>query len=228
MTKLGAVRKERRGFTRIAAWRASVVFALTLAACASSLAVPPGAGTASTQIAVVQGEWHTDICLRKGDANAWVASLARGFDGASVLCFGFGEKRFMVEGRHDPLTMLGTLAPSEAAVVMTVLRETPEAAFGAQNVVEVSVDDAGLTSLQRYLRASIETDAAGEPRLLGTDPSQSSVYFAASGTYDAFHTCNTWTARALRSAGVTDMPDTLFASSLMRELQHAMARKPDH
>jgi hypothetical protein len=166
--------------------------------------------------------------MRKDDVNAWVASLARGFDGASVLCFGFGEKRFMVQGRHDPLTMLGTLAPSEAAVMMTVLRGTPEAAFGAQNVVEVPVDDAGLASMQRYLRASIETDAAGAPRLLAGSPSENSVYFAASGTYDAFHTCNTWTARALRSAGIADVPDTLIASSLMRELRHALERKPDH
>lgn len=206
------------------------MLAFALAACPVSRAAPlataqPPADTpARTAIAVVQGEWHTDICLRKDDANAWIAALARGFDEARFLCFGFGEKRFMVEGRHDPLTMLGTLTPSEAAMQMTVLRATPETAFGAQNVVEVPVDDAGLEGLQRYLRESFATDAAGAPQRLDNGPDDGSLYFAASATYDAFHTCNTWSAHALRSAGLATVPDTLFAGSLMREVRAALAR----
>ena len=206
----------------------AIALVLALAACASphdplpAAIEPLAGGPASTSVAVVQRDWHTDICLRMDDADAWVASLARGFDGAAILCLGFGERQFVVERRHDPLTMMGALFPSKAAVLMTVLRASPQAAFGAQNVVEVPVDAAGLAGLQRYLRTSFETDASGAPQSLANGPYAGSVYFAASGTYDAFHTCNTWTARALRSAGLADVQDVLFARSLMREVRAAL------
>jgi uncharacterized protein (TIGR02117 family) len=201
---------------------------LMLAACAA--ADPPmpapvavgAAGTRDTSVAIVQRDWHTDVCLRVQDADAWVLTLARGFDGASVLCFGFGERQYVVERRHDPLTMVGALLPSRAAILMTVLRATPEEAFGAENVVEAPVGDAGLDGLQRYLRESIETDSAGGPQRLADGPYPGSLYFAATGTYDALHTCNTWTARALRSAGLTGVRDVLFAGSLMREARGAV------
>ena len=219
--------------TKMAAWQALGAIVLVLGACANAdgplpAAIEPVAdGPTRTYVAVVQRDWHTDICLRAHDVDAWVSALARGFDNAMVLCFGFGERQYVVERRHDPLTMIGALMPSEATVLMTVLRAPPEVAFGAQNVVEVRVDDAGLASVQRYLRASLETDAAGAPRRLADGPYVGSVYFAASGTYDAFHTCNTWTARAVRSAGLA-VPDVLFAGSLMREVRHALETKaPD-
>ncbi|MFP6560572.1 hypothetical protein WJ542_20050 [Paraburkholderia sp. B3] len=132
--------------------------AAVLSACASvdtpmPAAVDPGqAGVAHTFVAVVRRDWHTDVCLRTRDAGAWALDLAHGFDGATVLCFGFGERQYVVGRRHDPLTMLGALLPSRAAILMTVLRATPEDAFGEKNVVEAPVGDAGLEGLQRFLR----------------------------------------------------------------------------
>ncbi|TDG06229.1 DUF2459 domain-containing protein [Paraburkholderia guartelaensis] len=222
--------------TKTTAWQALCAFVLAsaLGACANMHGPLPAAigpvadGPTRTSVAVVQRDWHTDICLRVHDVDVWVDALALGFDDATVLCFGFGERQFVVERRHDPLTMIGALMPSQATVLMTALRAAPEAAFGPQNVLEVPVDDAGLASVQRYLRASLETNAAGTPQRLADGPYTGSVYFAASGTYDALHTCNTWTARAVRSAGLNDVPDVLFASSLMREVRHALETKaPD-
>lgn len=222
--------------TKIAAWQAlcAVVLAVMQGACTNMEGPLPAAiepvadGPTRTFVAVVQRDWHTDICLRVIDVDAWVSALAHDFDNPMVLCFGFGERQYVVERHHDPLTMIGALMPSQATVLMTVLRAPPEVAFGAQNVVEVPVDDAGLAGVQRYLRASLETDASGAPRRLAEGPYAGSVYFAASGTYDAFHTCNTWTARALRSAGLSDVPDVLFAGGLMRAVRHALETKaPD-
>jgi uncharacterized protein (TIGR02117 family) len=212
---------------------ASRFLLLALVACTASdppMPAPVGVvetGQAHTAVAVVQRDWHTDVCLRVQDLNAWVRTLARGFDGATVLCFGFGERQYVVERRHDPLTMIGALFPSRATILMTVLRATPEEAFGAQNVVEVPVGDAGLDGIQRFLRESFETDGAGNPQRLADGPYPGSLFFAASGTYDAIHTCNTWTARALRSAGLSSVKDTLFSGSLMREVRAAVAQAKD-
>jgi uncharacterized protein (TIGR02117 family) len=206
---------------------------LALSACTATdppMPAPADAdagGVPHTYVAVVQRDWHTDVCLRTEDVGAWPLALARGFDGATVLCFGFGERQFVVERRHDPLTMIGALLPSRAAILMTVLRSTPEEAFGKENVIEAPVGDAGLDGLQRYLRDSIETDSTGNPQRLADGPYPGSLYFAATGTYDALHTCNTWTARALRSAGLTSVADTVFAGRLMRETRAAVAHASD-
>ncbi|MFP6560573.1 DUF2459 domain-containing protein [Paraburkholderia sp. B3] len=73
----------------------------------------------------------------------------------------------------------------------------------------------------------METNGADEPQRLADGPYPGSLYFAARGTYDALHTCNTWTARALRSAGLASVADTPFAGHLMRETRAAAARAPD-
>lgn len=232
-----------RGVTAVQIPRATVrragAFALlaffALAACAAPDPPMPSpvvgnetGGAPHAFVAVLQRDWHTDVCLRVQDADAWILGLARGFDGAAVLCFGFGERQYVVERRHDSLTMLGALLPSRAAILMTVLRVTPEEAFGAQNVVEAQVADAGLADLQRYLRESIETDSTGSARRLEDDPYPGILYFAATSTYDALHTCNTWTARALRSAGLTSVKDTVFAGSLMSEARAAASLQAAH
>jgi len=233
MVDSGTTSRDVRQSTAQRVQRASWALLLALAACTAT--DPPirategvvETGPPRTFIAVVQRDWHTDACLRVQDANAWVMTLARGFDGASVLCFGFGERQFVVEQRHDPLTMVAALFPSRAAILMTVLRATPEEAFGAQNVIEVPVGNAGLGGIQRFLHESVETDSAGNPQRLSDGPYPGSLFFAASGTYDAFYTCNTWTARALQSAGLSNVKDTVFARSLMRETRAAIAHTAD-
>ncbi|WP_042337097.1 DUF2459 domain-containing protein [Paraburkholderia ferrariae] len=221
----------RSRYARRVIWFA--LLSLALGACAAAdppmpAAIDTGnARAAQTAIAVVQRDWHTDVCLRTRDADAWTLALARGFDGATTLCFGFGERQYVVERKHDPLTMLGALLPSRAAILMTVLRAAPEVAFGKENVIEAPVSDAGLSGLQRFLRDSIETDNANGPLRLADGPYPGSLYFAATGTYDALHTCNTWTARALRSAGLASVADTVFAGHLMGEARAAAAHAPD-
>ncbi|QBR03072.1 DUF2459 domain-containing protein [Paraburkholderia pallida] len=202
-----------------------------LAACADTPPMPPAIPTAAngpamTTIDLVQRDWHTDICVSSEDMDASLAVLTEGFDGARFLCFGFGERQYVVERRHDPLTMLSALLPSQAALLMTVLRASPEEAFGTPDVVHLAIGAAGRDGLQSYLRASLRTDTAGHPVRLGAGPYPGRVFYAATGTYDAFHTCNTWTARGLRSAGLPIDDAVLFAGAVMRQARHSSAALP--
>ncbi len=170
-------------------------------------------------ITVVERGWHTDVCVRSEDAGPLLESLAQGFDGARFLCFGFGERQFLVARTHDPLAALSALFPSQAALLMTVLRDAPGEAFGRSSVVTLWVSLAGLTRLQAFLQQSIENDATGGPIRLGEGPYPGSVFFAATGTYDALYTCNTWTADVLRSAGLPVEGAVLFAGDLMYKVR---------
>jgi hypothetical protein len=45
------------------------------------------------------------------------------------------------------------------------------------------------------------------------------VFYAATGTYDLSHTCNTWTAEALRAAGApVSAAGVVFAGQLLDQL----------
>ncbi|WP_180970578.1 DUF2459 domain-containing protein [Burkholderia sp. WAC0059] len=194
--------------------------ALAFAAC-SSVPSRPSPGPVAVTVTVVERGWHTDVCVRDEDAGAWARSLALGlgFDGARFLCFGFGERQYVLTRTHDPLATVSALFPSEAAVLMTVLRATPAEAFGRSGVVDLGISRAGLIGLQAFLRRSIRIDAAGRAMQLGEGPYPGSVFFAATGTYDAFYTCNTWTADALRSAGLPVQGRVLFAGDLMYKVR---------
>jgi uncharacterized protein (TIGR02117 family) len=191
---------------------------IMLATCASPPPLPQAGPVAST-IVVVERGWHTDICLRGEDADAWIATLARGFEGARFLCFGFGERQYVVSREHGLLTMLSALLPSPSALLMTALRDTPAAAFGPANAVGLGVSRAGLAGVRAFLRRSTQTDATGQPMRLGEGPYPGSEFFAATGTYDGLYTCNTWTADALRAGGLPADDAVLFADDLMRQVR---------
>ena len=188
---------------------------LLLAGCTTVPLHDPAAPVATT-VAIAERGWHTDVCLREKDADAWVAKLARGFAGATYLCLGFGEREYVVARDHSLLTMISALLPSPGAILLTAIRGTPAAAFGADNVVTVGVSRDGLAGLQTFFRHAIETDGTGRPRRLADGPYPGSVYFGATPSYDGFYTCNTWTADALRSAELPVRGGILFSGELMR------------
>jgi hypothetical protein len=170
-------------------------------------------------VAVDDNGWHTDICVRAEDADPWLMGLAKDSDDPRFLCFGFGLQRFMVEHDHSLFTILTAALPSRAAIAMTPLPTTPEAMFGAGNVVTLGISRAGAQGLVRFIRASIEVDADGTPKNLGDGPVPGRVFYAAANSYDGLNTCNTWTGTALRTAGIPVDDGALFASDVMRQVR---------
>ena len=197
--------------------------ALLLAACAGTPLPPPGPIVTSIAVNEADAGWHTDVCLRRGDATPWLLALPQNFDGARFLCFGFGERRYMVEHDHSVFVMLSALLPSNGAIVMTPVRGGPETLFGPGNTVYVGISRAGAAGLAAFLRASIRTDASGQPVLLGPGQPPGREYFAATADYDGFNTCNTWTGTALRTAGVPVDDGALFAHEIMGQVRAVAA-----
>lgn len=203
----------------------SALLALAIVGCASRQQV--AAAPPVTTIAVVERDWHTDVCIRTADADPALLRLARGYDGSTHLCFGFGDRHYLISRERGPLTLMSALLPGDGAVLLTILRDTPVAAFGAANVVGLELDQAGIDHLRAFLNRTIETDAAGEPLPLGDGPYPGGLYFGATARYNGFYTCNTWTADALREAGMPIAGPVLFAEGVMRQVRElAVTRRP--
>ncbi|RZT39436.1 DUF2459 domain-containing protein [Cupriavidus agavae] len=187
-----------------------------LAGCAThaARAAPP-----VSTIDVVERDWHTDVCLRTADADAALLRLTAGYTGSNFLCFGFGDRHYLLQREPGPLTLLSALLPGDGAILLTILRDTPAAAFGKDNVVRLGVDAAGLDRLRAFLNRAVRTDGAGMPEGLGDGPYPGGLYFAATARYNGFYTCNTWTADALREAGIPILGPVLFAEGVMRQVR---------
>ena len=193
-------------------------FGLALASCAGpprSLEMP-GAPFAGEVYVVFRG-WHTDIGLRADEIGGSTGpALRRRFPDVRYFVFGFGERAYDTSRRPDFGDMLLALLPGPGAVLATALNATPAQAFGADNVVAVRLTRSGLEGISRFLSASLTSDSTGLPRPIADGPYPGSELYASPVTYSAFYTCNTWTAQALRQAGLPISPaGILFASQVM-------------
>jgi len=184
--------------------------------------VPNGEAT----IYVVGRGWHTDIGLPVDEVTGPLASLERDFPGARFMVFGFGEREFYMarnEGSGEMLAMLAALFPSKSAILMTALRAPPMEAFADHQVVTLHLPQAGVERIATRLWQGLEQSADGSAVRLADGPYVGSVFYAATETYDAFHTCNTWTALVLRDAGVPVDTHVLFAGQVMRQVSRIAA-----
>ncbi len=178
----------------------AVLTCLLLNACSDL--PPPDPGPAVATVYVVERGWHTDIGLAAGPGLGPLRPFENEFPGASFFEFGFGERDYLEAHEATPGLMLRALFPSEGLILVTALNASPAQAFAAYRVVERPVSGEGLARLTQFIAGSIEWLPDGRPRLEARGPYDGSLFYASPTRYDLFETCNTWTARGLRAAGV--------------------------
>lgn len=188
--------------------------ALLPAACAAPIGPigPPGPAT----LYVIDRGWHSDIGLPAAEVTEPLASLEGPFPGVRFLVFGFGERTYYMSHRPTSGESLRALLPSKSALLMTALSASPQAAFGASHVVRLYVSHAGMANVQAAIWQTLERRPGGKVAPLAPGPYPGSVFYAAHGTYDAFNTCNTWTAAMLHAAGLpVSTAGVMFAGQVM-------------
>jgi uncharacterized protein (TIGR02117 family) len=153
------------------------------------------------RVYVIDRGWHTDIALPVAELHGKLALVAADFPGATSLTIGFGDRAYLLDRYTDLFDMVRALFPGKAALLVTGLRTSPEAAFGSDNVVTLAIAKPQLNALEEFLASYFASDRTGQIVRLADGPYPGSLFFASDATYDAFHTCNTWTAQGLRAAG---------------------------
>lgn len=82
--------------------------------------------------------------------------------------------------------------------------------------------------LSQFLSGYVAKDAEGTPRRIGAGPYPGSVFYASTGTFDLAHTCNTWSAEALRAAGLpVSSVGVVYAGQLIEQLPPPAAATPE-
>jgi uncharacterized protein (TIGR02117 family) len=170
-------------------------------------------------IYVVGRGWHTDIGLPMDEVIGPLAYLKRDFPGVRYMVFGFGERQYYMARDAGSSQMLAALFPSKSAILVTALRETPTEAFADQTVVTLHLPRSGAERIAMRIWDDLERSADGSASRLANGPYVGSAFYASPETYDALHTCNTWTALVLREGGLPMNTHVLFADQVMQQVE---------
>jgi uncharacterized protein (TIGR02117 family) len=198
-----------------------------LAGCLAGCAAVPEPGpvpVGEAMLYVVGRGWHTDLGFPVEELSGPITSLERSFPGVRYLVFGFGERAYYMGRNEGSGEMLGALLPSKSAILVTALTASPTEAFPGHDVVVLQLPPADVARIVAKLWDDLEKSPDRTAVRLADGPYVGSAFYASNETYDAFHTCNTWTALLLRQAGLPVNAHVLFADQVMRQV-HAIAAR---
>lgn len=174
-------------------------------------------------IYVVRWSWHIDVGFAAADLHPPLASLRTDVPGAQYLLFGFGDRAYLTKGGTFS-GMLAALLPGPGLVLATGLEASPEAVFGADNVIRIALPAGALRDLEAFIWRSLSKQD-GEASPLGESPYGGSLYYASTQRYSAFHTCNTWAAEALQAGSLPVHTFGIeFSGQVWKQVQHLADR----
>jgi uncharacterized protein (TIGR02117 family) len=186
-------------------------------------AIPVGGqdhGEGPVEIFVVSNGYHASLVLPlRAHGVDWTERhpphhFAAPAPEASHAWFGWGERDFYMETRTLADVRLGTalgaLVYGTETVMHVALSPAPTPNANTRRIV---ASRGQYLKLAEFVRAAF---AGPEPRLHpGRGYGPHDAFYAAIGRYSAIETCNEWTSRALRHAGIRTGRWTPFAQSIL-------------
>lgn len=140
---------------------------------------------------------------------------------AAFVAIGWGDREFYLNTpQWADLTFsraLGALTGGNAALLHVTWLSRAQVRRGAY-AVPLSTTQYG--QLAAYVIAMLPTPRAVQ--IAGAHYGREDAFYEAMGSYNAFETCNTWTGRGLRQAGVTTGRWTPFEQNVIWHLRPAV------
>ena len=168
--------------------------------------------------------WHTDIGLPATEATGPLARFRQVFPGARVLVFGYGKRTFMIAPVHTLGEWIIGPFPGPAALEVSAISADAATAYGDAHVMTLPLPRGGAERLSAFLWHSFATDAAGDPQVIAPGNWPGSLFYDAASRYGLDHTCNTWSAEALRAAGLPVHPGgVVFSGQIDGQVREILA-----
>jgi hypothetical protein len=188
----------------------------------------PGGDEAPVTLYLARRSWHIDVGFAVRDLCPSLAFIARRFPQAQYVFFGFGDRHYLLAKIKGTSTLAGALFPGPGMILVTAIENSPAQAFGGAHVLELTLSAPQDAAAQDFVRRALAGGAAGSSADIppvAPGPYEGSVYYAAVARYSALHTCNTWAAEALRSAGLSVRSHlVVFAGQLWNQALKVGAR----
>ncbi len=195
------------------------------ASCAGAVqeSSSPAEGEAVRLVYVIDHGWHTGIVVRHADLPAGLWPTHRDFAGSEHIEVGWGDRDFYLAPAGTLALALRAAFRSTAVVLHVVAFDgPPDRRFAGREVVTLRVSERGFRRLADFVGAAWARDESGEPISLGPGLYPLSRFYLATGRYSLQTTCNTWTAKALRAAGLLINPASVVtAGQVLNEARRA-------
>ncbi|MBA1147663.1 DUF2459 domain-containing protein [Ectothiorhodospiraceae bacterium WFHF3C12] len=197
----------------------------TLTGCAGTppAVVPdsPFQGNGRHGVYVVSHGWHTGFVVPSAPLRRLVPGLDSELGDATHAELGWGDAVFYrAREIRSGLALRAVFTASESVVHVAPVPSDAYPFISTEGVARLCLSGDQLSSLLRYIAGSFQRseDGAIAP-VPGGAPGRSRFYRGA-GHYSLTNTCNTWTAKGLRSAGLDLSPALkLTAGSVMGYLR---------
>ena len=183
------------------------VLFLSLSACSALPYVTQPVATETAElndeIYVVSHSWHTGIVIPAKLIQSRIGELATRFNNVRYLEFGWGDKGFyQADEITSELTLQAMFWPTESIMHVVAVPDNPKAHFPNSQVEKICLNTSEYSALIKFIENSFYKNDQGEvvaalPGLYGD-----SQFYRSVGDYYLMNTCNKWTAKALKSAGL--------------------------
>jgi uncharacterized protein (TIGR02117 family) len=201
------------------------IWILFLAASCSACTAPVGGVPTPSESAprktiyLVNQGWHAGIVLRRADIFDSDWPVLGDFPDAQYLEVGWGDMDFyLTPNPHWGITLKAALWPTASALHIAGFNGPVLVYFPYSEIIRIELSSAGFKHLLHTIAASFALDEAGNTTSLGTGLYGNSRFYLSRETYHLFNTCNVWTARALRVAGLSITPlRAITAEGLMTQ-----------
>jgi len=184
---------------------------LALCACAAA-PVADSRGPLEASVFVVPRDGHTGIAVRAADVPARLVPEKRDFTGADYLEFGWGDRDYYMAPRVGPwVSFKAAFLPTASVVHVAGVRGSLQAAFPGSDIVQIRISRAALEGLLRYVHGAFDRER-------GPAAALAPGFYPGRDTFHLLRTCNVWTARALRAAGLP-VRDALTVEGVMSQVR---------
>ena len=188
---------------------ACLLTSLMCGACSAPVkgVFPPEQGAPSKAVYLVRHGLHVGIVLKRADVPAGVWPQRAEFPEADYLEVGWGDRDYY----QSPDPGLGTLLkagllPTASVLHIVGFNGPVPRYFPRSEIVRLDLSLTGFARLGAYIEGSYAKDARGAVQVLGPGLYGDSRFYLSAETYHAFNTCNVWSARGLRAAGLPFSP----------------------
>jgi hypothetical protein len=170
---------------------ASLAFTAALSLSACETAPPAKARSADIgkprhNIQVTSNGWHSEVVIPAALLPEGAIPETADFPRAEFYAFGWGDADYYPAQDPDiAMTLRAAFTPTPAVVHLVGLPAAPKDLYANAEIIDLEITEEGLTDLVDYLDGSFARKSA-----------------RATGEFHLFNTCNSWTARALATAGL--------------------------
>ena len=199
----------------------ATIAALFLLACSSLPDVeqsqPGDFDSAASEVFVVSHGWHTGLVLPAESIQSHLPALKQRFGNTRYIEFGWGDKGFYQAKKiTSGLTLRAIFWPTESVIHAVAVPKNPKEYFRHSQVERICVSGNDYAALLRFVQNSFFRDLDGEVAALNSGIYGDAQFYKGMGDYYLMNTCNKWTAKGLKSAGVDVNPVfKLTADSVM-------------